>query len=109
MSTSDDFDRRLDELVAMKRWSDVIRCLADEAERTSDIDRSVALRTRLARIARDVFSNQAIAIEHLTVVVRMRPEHPSRDELVALLVRRRDWRALERLVGSDETERLRGR
>jgi tetratricopeptide (TPR) repeat protein len=85
-----------------KRWPDLVKVLAEKAERTVDGNGKVAIYLQIANLYLERFSNQAEAIKSFEKVLKLDPNNQQAvDHLLQVYEKRRDW---EKLIKLKEAE-----
>ena len=101
-SRLESYDRLAALYEAKKRWPDLVKVLAEKAERTETATSKVAIYLQVANLYLERFSNQAEAIKAFEHVLELDPHNQQAiDHLLAVYEKRRDW---EKLIKLKEAE-----
>jgi tetratricopeptide (TPR) repeat protein len=99
------YDRLAAIYEAKKRWPDLVKVLAEKAERTPDHAAKVAIYLQIANLYLERFSNQAEAIKAFEKVLELDGQNQQAiDHLLSVYEKRRDWEKLIKLK-ENEVER----
>ncbi len=104
-SRLDGYDRLAAIYEAKKRWPDLVKILAEKAERNPDHAAKVAIYLQIANLYLERFSNQAEAIKAFEKVLELDGQNQQAiDHLLSVYEKRRDWEKLIKLK-ENEVER----